>query len=288
VPTSDEVVRIADLALAAGAHDEAVRAVVNYLWSAALLGPLEPVERFVEEMVATRIEHGLMAEAYDAYLRLSLAALVYVPSGRWSEADEVVTREAATATNRLVWLWLIAGLGLRRGDLELTDRYLPELRASALASEEPQRILPMATVALPRAVLANDVAEIHRLADRIAELPTQTVSISPVTMAIPRSLAAIGDSTHLEALLRAFPDQGLAMTVTRGLLMALVGEPKDAAAILLGAEESLRGLGRHYDAACVALDAARALEATGDALAADAARARAAALLDPLGCVNPY
>jgi hypothetical protein len=50
----------------------------------------------------------------------------------------------------------------------------------------------------------------------------------------------------------------------------------------------LRSLGRHYDAACVALDAVRALEASGDTGGTEAVRRRAALLLDELGCVNPW
>jgi hypothetical protein len=265
---------------------------VNYLWSAALLGPLEPVERLVKETTAAHLERGLSAEAYDEYLQLSLAALVYVPAGRWAEADAVGAREALGATNRLVWLWLVAGLALRRGDLELTDRHLPELRANALASEEPQRILPMACVAMPRAVLANDVDELRTLADLIVALPRQAFSSSPTTMAIPRSLAAIGDATHLEAVIGTFSEwtdgaPAVVAAVARGLLAHLVGEPQEAARILTSSEDDLRALGRHFDAACVALDVARALDASGDAESAQAARTRAA-VLEPLGCVNPF
>ena len=293
IPRIEDVSRIIDLALSAGAHDEAVRAVVNYLWSAGLLGPLEPVERLVKEMTAAHLERGLNAEAYDEYLQLSLAALIYVPAGRWAEADEVVAREALVATNRLVWLWLASGLALRRGDLELADRYLPEFRETAFASEEPQRILPMVCVAMPRAVLANDVDDVRALADRITGLPMQAFSSSASTIAISRSLAAIGAADQLDILLRSVSEwtEGAPLVVaavTRGLLASLVGEPRDAAQILLSAEDDLRALGRHFEAACVALDAAKVLDETGDEPAATAARARAATLLEPLGCVNPY
>ena len=194
VPTADELSTVIDLALGVGAHDEAVRAVVNYLWSAALLGPLEPVERLVTQMATAHLERGLNAEAYGEYLQVSLAALIYVPSGRWAEADAVVAQESEVATNRLVWLWVVAGLALRRGDLELADRYLPELRETALASEEPQRILPMMCVAMPRALLDNDADGVRALADIVVGLEMQAFSGSATTIAISRSLAAIGDS----------------------------------------------------------------------------------------------
>jgi hypothetical protein len=52
--------------------------------------------------------------------------------------------------------------------------------------------------------------------------------------------------------------------------------------------DELRALGCHYDAACVALDLATALDAAGEPVRAEEARARANALLEPLGCVYPY
>lgn len=293
VPQVEEIRKVIDLALAAGAHDEAVRAVVNYLWSAALLCPLEPVEQLVEQMTATHLERGLNAEAYDEYLRLSLAALIYVPAGRWAQADAAAANESLVATNRLVWLWVVTGLALRRGNLELADRYLEEFRASALASEEPQRILPMACVAMPRALLSDDFETIRTLGDIVIGLPLHAVSFSASTVAIPRVFAAIGDTGRLEALLGTFSGwtQGtpaLIATVTRGLLASRTGGLGEAAGILASAEGDLRTFGRHYDAACVALDLALCLDALGDMPGATAARGRAAALLEPLACVHPY
>ena len=293
IPPVEHISEIVELALAAGAHDEAVRAVVNYLWSAALLGPIEPAERVVKE-TAARLEHGLNAEAYNEYLQFSLATLVYVPAGRWSEADAVLARgEPVPVTSRLVWLWLVTGQALRRGDLDLVDRHLPELRETALASEEPQRILPMAGVAMPRAVLANDVDDVRNLADVVVGQRVTNFSSSASTLAIPRALAAIGEHSRLEALQRTFTEwtegtSGVVATAVRGLLASLEEEPREAARLLGSAEEELRALGRHYDAACLALDVARALDESGDVSGSEAARARARALLEPLACVNPY
>ncbi len=295
IPTVEDVTGVVDLALAAGAHDEAVRGVVNYLWSAALLAPLEPVEQFVEELTATHLERGLNAEAYGEYLRLSLAALIYVPTGRWAEADAVVAVESHVATNRLVWLWVVSGLALRRGDLPLVDRYLPEFRETAIPSEEPQRILPMVSVAMPRALLDGDLAAVSDLGDLVLGLPTHAISYSPSTLAIPRTLAASRDADRLEALLRMLSGTterggapGVLEAVIRGLFVSLTGDSSEAARILAEAEADLRTLDRHYDAACVALDLALCLDVVGDAPGAAAARARASALLVPLGCVNPY
>jgi tetratricopeptide (TPR) repeat protein len=277
VQTTESISEIVELALSAGAHDEAVRAVVNYLWSAALLDDLVPVERFVKEMMATHLVQGLNTEAYEQYLRLSLAALIYVPSGRWAEADEIAAQEAMEATNRLVWLWLVSGQALRRGDLARCDRVLPELRATTLESREPQRILPMAGVAMPRAILAGDHDDVRELAGIVAGLPTQAFTSSPSTLAIARSLAAAGDADHLDALLGTYANStdGAPLVVglaTRGLLASLAERHDDAARLLADAESGLRALGRHYDAACLATDLASELDASGDETGAQSAR----------------
>jgi len=294
IPTTDEMSAIVELAVAAGAHDEAARAVVNYLWSAALLGPLEPAELAAKEAHG-QLGPGFAVEAYDQYFQLSLATLVYVPAGRWAEADAVVeSGEAFVATNRLVWLWLVTGLALRRGELDVTDLYLAEFRDTALASEEPQRILPMACVAMPRAILAGDIGAVRELADAVLGLPGQAVTDSPSTIAISRSLAATADRDRLDRLVRSLhrPAEGTTgsamFTAAQGLLALLEGELDSASRLLLAAEKELHSLGRYYDAACVALDVARALDANRDASGAEAARARARALLEPLGCVNPF
>ncbi len=294
LPSFEDVSEIIDLGVRAGAHDEAVRAVVNYLWSAALLGPIGPAEEVVLRY-APELERGLTAEGYREYLDLSLATLVYVPSGRWDEADAVLEQgEATRATNRLVWLWLLTGLALRRGDLDVVDRHLPELRESTIASDEPQRILPMVAVAMPRAAAAGDVDDARRLVEIVLGLRTANFSISAAALPIARGLAALGEREGLSAVSGSFapPEAAgaaaMASAATRGLLARLDGEYDESAAILASVEEELRSLGRDYDAACVALDIATSLEAAGRAEEANAARARANALLEPLRCVYPY
>jgi class 3 adenylate cyclase len=292
-PEESDLADTIELARAAGAHDEAARAVVNYLWSAALLGPLEPAEEVVRNAIRN-LDVGLAAEAYESYLQLSLAALVYVPAGRWKEADEVLAAGEVTesASGRLVWLWLVSGQALRRGDLELTDRHLPELREVALASEEPQRIVPMAGVAMPRAILAGDSDAVSQLADIVLALPSQWLMASSM-LAIVRSLAAVEDRDRLERLIRALEEplveaQQDTVKVARGLVTRLDGRAADANGLILEGADGLDRLGRHYDAACAALEAATAAEASGEIELAAAARTRATTLLDTLGCVNPY
>ena len=294
LPSLEEVSEIIDLALEAGAHDEAVRAVVNYLWSAALLGPVEPAERVVRDNVE-RLARGLTSEGYRQYLALSLAVLIYVPTGRWEEADAVLEQqgEAVFATNRLVWLWLATGQALRRGDLAVVDRYLPEFRESAIATDEPQRILPMAGVAMPRAAVANDADEVRRLAEIVLALRMSSFSMAASALPVSRALAAIGDRSQLEGIVRVVAewpktDADFVPDLARGELARIRGDHEEAARLLATVETRLGALGRQYDAACIALDVARALEAGDDRSGAEAARARADALLEPLGCVYPY
>ena len=73
-----------------------------------------------------------------------------------------------------------------------------------------------------------------------------------------------------------------------GLLALLQGRAGDAIEQLERAAERERQLGRSYPSACLELDLAQALEAAGREDAASEVRARAAAVLEPLGCVNPF
>jgi hypothetical protein len=100
--------------------------------------------------------------------------------------------------------------------------------------------------------------------------------------------AAGGRSETVHALadvVLAQPVQGVTLSAAT---FPIYGDASRAGRELLAAERGLRDLGRDYDAACVALDAAGALQAAGDRVPPDAARARAASLLEPLACVNPY
>jgi predicted ATPase/class 3 adenylate cyclase len=292
-PDRRELDAIVALASSAGAYDETARVVVNYLWSAWLYEPLDRVEEAVTE-AAEGVSRGLATESYALYLRLSLGALVYVPAGRWEEAArlEGLWRAPASASNRLVWLWLVTGLALRRGDLGRVDELLPEFRQMAFASEEPQRILPFATVAMPRALLAGDHESVRELGDVVLGLRVRGVGAT-TALTVFRAVAEIGDRGRVAALRRAFGDGPGAMgaataTLAEGLLARLDGDATGASTLLLRAEEELDALGRRYEAACVALEAAASLEAMGEHERAAHARARAVGVLDPLGCVNPY
>src|SRR5262249_33674088 len=117
LPNSSEVSAAIEQALAVGAHDEASRAVLNHVWSLAALGPLDDADRFVEAAL-DRVSAGLTAGRLDLYLKASLALLVHIPAGRWTEADPVLAMaEPGTATTRQVWLAVTTGQALRTGRL---------------------------------------------------------------------------------------------------------------------------------------------------------------------------
>jgi hypothetical protein len=292
-PGRDELDAIVALASSAGAYDETARVVVNYLWSAWLYEPLDRVEEAVEE-AARRVTRGLGTESYALYLQLSLGVLVYVPAGRWEEAArlEKLWRPSASASNRLVWLWLVSGIALRRGDLARVDELLPEFHEMAFASEEPQRILPLVTVAMPRALLAGDHDAVRELADVALGLRTRGAA-STSALPVFRVLAEIGERERIQALQRTLGDgpgpiNETTTTFARGLVARLDGDAATASELHHRAEQGLSALGRRYEAACVALEVARALEGAGDTAGAQAARERASAVLEPLGCVNPW
>ena len=115
------------------------------------------------------------------------------------------------------------------------------------------------------------------------------------TPPIVRALAAAGEAELLQRTLdsmRRTPNVSamleMALTVGEGLLALAQGRAGEAVERLEQAIERERELGRTYDAACLELDLARALEAAGDAAGAEKAKARAASVLEPLGCVNPF
>jgi tetratricopeptide (TPR) repeat protein len=119
-----------------------------------------------------------------------------------------------------------------------------------------------------------------------------------VLEAVPvvRALAAAGETELLVRMAEAIRETSsdlsanafTAVLAAEGLLSLLQGRAEEAVEQLEAAIERERELGRTYDAACLELDLARALEAMGQKAAAQKAQARAAAVLEPLGCVNPF
>jgi hypothetical protein len=295
-PDPDDVVSIVEAAAEAGEYEEAYRAIVNFIWSATGYLAIDRIERVVSE------GRGRLADvppplSIGPYLELSIAMLLLVPSARWTEADAVLAEvgEYEGATFRLVFLVVAGGLALRRGDLQTTKQFLEELRPLALSSGEPQRIIPMAGVVLPWLVVTDELDELRSLAEQI--LATVDRPWPNVLNALPviRALAAAGETQLLlrttESIRKTRDASGqmhTAPTAAEALLALLQGRPDEAAAQLELAAQRQRQLGHTYDAACLDLDLARALEAAGRTAAAQEVQTRAASVLEPLGCVNPF
>jgi len=215
--------------------------------------------------------------------------------------DEIIDRagEAATGTGtvRLLWLGLRGGMALRRGDLQTAEPLIDELQPNALASGEAQRIAPMACVALPLLHVSGRSDELRSLAEEVLNLLDGQWPSVLSTVPVVRALAAAGEAELLQRTLdsmRRTPSEALAaklrtaLTAGEGLLALMEQRPGEAVERLTAAVEAERADGYVYDAACLELDLARALEANGDADAAAEARARAASVLEPLGCVNAF
>jgi hypothetical protein len=187
-------------------------------------------------------------------------------------------------------------MALRRGDLGTAAQPLGELRVRALESGEPQRVLPMAAVVLPYAVLTGERGTMVEVVDAVVSVTDREWGQLPVT-AIPRAVAAGGQNELLErvaAMLTAQratadgPRIAIAASVASGLLSLAAGRPSDAVEQLREATDYERRLEWRYRAACLDLDLATALDAAGAEGDAAAVRARATAVLAPLRCVHAY
>jgi len=299
-PDPDDLIDIVERAAEAGVYEEAYRAIVNFLWSSPGFIPLDEIERVFAE-AERRLAGVAPPGSIGPYLELTTALMLFLPTGRWQEVDEIVDTAGevatGTATTRLVWLGLRGGMALRRGDLETAGPLIDELQPNALASGEAQRIAPMASVALPLLFVSGRSDEFRALAEEvIAFLDGQWPSVLS-TVSMVRALAAAGEAELLQRTLdsmRRTPGEAqagklsTALTAGEGLLALMEQRAGEAVEQLTAAVEAERAYGFVYDAACLELDLARALEANGDPDAAAGARARAASVLEPLGCVNAF
>ena len=120
-PDPDELLDIVDLAREAGVYDEAYRAIVNFLWSAPGYIPLDEAERAAVE-ARRHLGDVTPPSSIGFYVELSRVNMLSLSAGRWHEVDEVIgTPDEAVrtmATNRIVWLALVGGMAMRRGDLQ--------------------------------------------------------------------------------------------------------------------------------------------------------------------------
>jgi hypothetical protein len=279
-------------------YDEAFRALANLLWCAPGYLHVDEIERVLEQ-ARGRLPAEVPPMSIGPYVEISMAAMILVPAGRWQQADAIVDASAqiATATTRLVWLGLFGGMALRRGELEAAEPYFEELEPKALASDEPQRIVPMACVTLPWLLLTERLDELRSLADQVLTIIDGQWMVPITATPILRALAAAGEAELLNRAVESMRPAVREVETGRlktsviageGLLALLSERPDEAVEHLTEAVARERGVGYAYDAACLELDLARAFEAQGNEEAAGEARSRAVSVLEPLGCVHPF
>jgi hypothetical protein len=293
-PDVAEARAIVERAVEVGDAAEAHRCVVNMLWAAQAFSSRSELEEMVESLRALLI--GVpAAEDLDRYFELSYVVLVDVPAGRW-EAAGAVRRRPRWRTGEMLWHELRGGMALRRGDLAAAAEPLAELRARALESGEPQRLLPMASVVLPYALVTGDRDMLVEVVEGVLSLTDREWGQLPVT-AIPRAVAAAGELELLERISELLTAQreeadspriAIAATAASGLVALAAGCSAEAVELLGVAADWERRLGWPYRAACLDLDLAQALGEAGAERDASAARERATAVIAPLRCVNAY
>jgi class 3 adenylate cyclase/tetratricopeptide (TPR) repeat protein len=296
-PDAEEVLDIVEAAASAGAHEEAYRAIVNFVWSA--IG-FVPVER-IESVVASGREGRLPPPPIvAAYLDLSVVAQLLVPAGRWAEADAIlggIDETALSVTSSLLWRPTVGGLALRRGDMAAADDMLAELGPLAMASGEAQRIVPMACVVLPWLYISGKRDELRAVAeDVLAAVDGEWPAVMSVD-AVLRALFAAGELDLLAATadsLRRTSSgshaglRGVSLIVAEGLAALAADRADEAVTQLSAAAARQNELGFAYDGACLKLELERALERAGEAGAAAEKRREATSVLTALGCVNPF
>jgi class 3 adenylate cyclase/tetratricopeptide (TPR) repeat protein len=296
-PDPDEMRAIIEATAEAGEYEEGYRAIVNFIWAACGYHPIDRVELVVAEgrrRLADVPEPG----SIGAYLEVSVAMWLQVPSGRWTDADAIlaaIEEDTQAMSTRLALFTVAGGLAFRRGEAQASKQLLEKLRPLALASGELQRIIPMAGVVLPWLARTGEFDELRSLTNEILSFADR--EWPAVLDAVPavRALAAADEAELLARMtesIRETPDLAAnaetALLTGQGLLALLEGRPVEAVEQLELAIERERRLGRTFPAACLELDLAAALEAAGRTAASNNVRARAASVLEPLGCVNPF
>jgi tetratricopeptide (TPR) repeat protein len=300
-PDEGEMRETTELAVKAGALDEAYRAIINFVWSAQ---PYVHVDVVVQALVAgyellPSGAHMRSPENFDLYGEFSLAKFVYFPSGRWDEVERLLARGRLTtahASYHLVWLDTAAGLALRRGDLDAARGWIAELRERALRSTESQRIVPMLCLAVPLAAIEHDRDALRTAVQMLAATDSQWTAPFP-SLPIVRALGSADEPELLDRVAAHIASPAgenhagharPALAAAYGWLALAEGRAGVAVERLSEALAVEAALGRRYSAACLELDLARAHDAAGDPTAALDARSRAAAFLEPLACVHPY
>jgi len=296
-PNPDEIGAVVEAAAKAGEYEEGYRAIINFIWSASGYLPVDRIELVVSE-ARRRLADVPAPGSIGPYLEVSVAMCLFVPSARWTEAEAMLPRvddRAQAASTRLALLAVAGGLAFRRGDAQASKQLLGELRPLALASGELQRIIPMAAVVLPWLARTGEREELRSLTNEVLAVADRQWPAVLDAVPIVRALAAAGEMDLLVRTaesIRETPDLAgnaqTALITAEGLVALLQGRSGEAVEQLEWATERERRLGRTYPAVCLELDLSDALEAAGRADTAKQVQARAASVLEPLDCVNPF
>ena len=296
-PDVEDVLEIVERAAAVGAHEDAYRAIVNFVWSANGYLPVADIEA-----VAAAGREGKLPPPpiIAAYLELSIVALLLVPAGRWAEADAILARIdglTLSATSSLLWRPTVGVLAFRRDDMAVAEEMLSGLAAVAIESGETQRIIPMACAVLPWLHLAGRPDELRVLADEIlATLGDDWPTVFSVD-AVARTFVVAGELELLAALTASLERaaggshagrRGISLLAAQGLCALAEGDGGEAAGLLTSAVAREDELGFAYDSACLRLDLARAHALSGDAQRAAAASREAHVVLEAVGCRKPF
>jgi tetratricopeptide (TPR) repeat protein len=296
-PDPYEIRSIVEAAAEAGEYEEGYRAIINFIWAGAAYLPIDRVELVVAE-TRRRLADVPAPGSIGAYLEVSVAMLLQVPSARWADADAIlagIDEDTQAMSTRLALLTVGGGLAFRRGEAQGGKQLLEKLRPLALASGELQRIIPMADVVLPWLARTGELEELRSLTNEILAVADRDWPAVLEAVPVVRALAAARETELLARTTESIRDTPnlaanaqTALITAEGLLALLEGRAGEAAEQLELAIERERQLGRTYPAACLELDLAGALEAAGQTDASMEVRARAASVLEPLGCVNPF
>jgi class 3 adenylate cyclase/tetratricopeptide (TPR) repeat protein len=297
-PDPAQVLGIVDDAIAIGAAEEAYRGLANFMWNAVGFIPVDDVVR-VHADASEKLKDLPRPPAIGLYVELSFAMMQLLPAGRWDELDELlasIDSSRRLPTAHLVWLGLTAQLATRRGDLETAEERLAELPLMALASGEPQRIVPMASAFAPWAHLAGRRDELRRVVEDSIEAVRGRWSGVISALPLVRTLHAAGETELLERVIESMePAAGVMLggkaatsrLAAQGLVALREGDAATAVQLLERAVAAERALGYAFDAAALELDLADALEAAGEGDRAAEVRRGAQAFMASVACVNP-
>ena len=296
-PELDEIGALIESAAQAGEFEEGYRGIINLIWAASGYLPVDRIEIAVAEARRTLAEVPAPG-SIGPYLDVSVAMCLLAPSARWAEADAILGKiegHGRAMSTKLALLAVVGALAFRRGNAKATKQILEELRPLAMASGELQRIIPMAAVLLPWLGRTGQIDELRSFTDELLNFGGEQWPAVLDSVPVVRALADAGEAELLARTTESLRESThvashteTALLAGEGLLALRHGNADEAVEKLEAATARKRQLGRTFDAACLELDLAGALEAAAQPAAAAETRARTASVLEPLGCVNPF